>query len=109
MRGSSTYKTIAVVTTFSPRFKRVLAEAKRIRARIPNELHLIHVVKRNHETPKKFRDVLAELGLPADSPVHYEEGDPAEGILAAIAREKIDMLIAGALEKEIVLHQFLGN
>src|SRR5215510_8847691 len=109
MRDSSTYKTIAVATTFSPRFKRVLAEAKRICDRFAAELHLIHVGKRNQETPKKFGDVLAELGLPLDSPIHYEEGDPAEGILAALAREKIDMLIAGALEKEIVLHQFLGN
>src|SRR5262245_3731975 len=109
MRGSSAYKTIAVATTFSPRFKRVLAEAKRICDRFAAELHLIHVGKRNQETPKKFSEVLAELGLPADSPIHYEEGDPAESILAALARENIDMLIAGALEKEIVLHQFLGN
>jgi len=109
MRGSSTYKTIAVATTFSPRFKRVLAEAKRIRDRFGAKLHLIHVGKPTQETPKKFGDVLAELELPADSPIHYEEGDPAEAILAALGREKIDMLIAGALEKEIVLHQFLGN
>ncbi|HMF46954.1 MAG TPA: universal stress protein [Candidatus Udaeobacter sp.] len=109
MRDSSPYKTIAVATTFSPRFKRVLAEAKRIRDRFGAELHLIHVGKSTPETPKKFSDVLVELGLPADSPVHYEEGDPAESILAALDREKIDMLIAGALEKEIVLHQFLGN
>ncbi|PYK23608.1 MAG: hypothetical protein DME59_16470 [Verrucomicrobia bacterium] len=53
--------------------------------------------------------MLAELGLPADSAIHYEEGDPAQAILAALTREKIDMLIAGALEKEIVLHPFLGN
>jgi|SRR6266487_1066356 len=109
MQDPSAYKTIAVATTFSPRFKRVLAEAKRICDRFGAELHLIHVGKRNAETPKKFSDVLAELGLPPDSPIHYEEGDPAEGILAALAREKIDMLVAGALEKEIVLHQFLGN
>src|SRR6266480_4112714 len=109
MRDSSPYKTIAVATTFSPRFKHVLAEAKRICDRFGAELHLIHVGKRNAETPKKFSDVLAELGLPPDSPIHYEEGDPAEGILAALAREKIDMLVAGALEKEIVLHPFLGN
>ena len=109
MRDSSAYKTIAVATTFSPRFKRVLAEAKRIRDRFAAELHLIHVGKPSQETPKKFREVLSELELPADSPIHYEEGDPAEAILAALAREKIDMLIAGALEKEIVLHQFLGN
>jgi nucleotide-binding universal stress UspA family protein len=109
VRDSSPYKTVAVATTFSPRFKRVLAEAKRIRDRFAAKLHLIHVGKPNQETPKKFGEVLAELELPADSPIHYEEGDPAESILAALDREKIDMLIAGALEKEIVLHQFLGN
>jgi len=109
MRDSSPYKTIAVATTFSPRFKQVLAEAKRIRDRFSADLHLIHVGRRNQGTPKKFAEVLAELGLPADSAIHYEEGDPAQAILAALTREKIDMLIAGALEKEIVLHPFLGN
>jgi nucleotide-binding universal stress UspA family protein len=109
MRDSSPYKTIAVATTFSPRFKQVLAEAKRIRDRFSADLHLIHVGRRNQGTPRKFAEVLAELGLPADSAIHYEEGEPAEAILAALARERIDMLIAGALEKEIVLHPFLGN
>src|SRR5881396_2953756 len=109
MRDSSPYKTIAVATTFSPRFKHVLAEAKRIRDRFGAELHLIYVGRRNQETPRKFNDVLAELELPADSPIHYEDGDPAEAILAALARENIDMLVAGALEKEVVLHPFLGN
>jgi nucleotide-binding universal stress UspA family protein len=109
MRDSSPYKTIAVATTFSPRFKQVLAEAKRIRDRFSADLQLIHVGTRNEDTPGKFAEVLAELELPSDSVVHYEEGDPAEAILAALTRGKIDMLIAGALEKEIVLHQFLGN
>ena len=109
MRDSSPYKTIAVATTFSPRFKQVLAEAKRIRDRFSANLHLIHVGTRTEDTPGKFTEVLAELKLPADSAIHYEEGDPAEAILTVLTREKIDMLIAGALEKEIVLHQFLGN
>lgn len=109
MRDPSPYKAIAVATTFSPRFKHVLAEAKRIRDRFGAELHLIYVGRRNEETSRRFSDVLAELGLPADSPIHYEEGDPAEAILAALARENIDVLVAGALEKEIVLHSFLGN
>src|SRR5206468_10275397 len=30
-------------------------------------------------------------------------------ILRALTREKIDMIVAGALEKEVVLHPFLGN
>jgi nucleotide-binding universal stress UspA family protein len=109
MRDPSPYKTIAVASTFSPRFKQVLAEAKRIRERFSAELHLIYVGERNEEIAKNFGDVLTQLELPLDSKIHYEEGDPAEAILRALTREKIDVIIAGALEKEVVLHPFLGN
>ena len=109
MPNSSPYKTIAVASTFSPRFKQVLAEAKRMRERFPADLHLIYAGKRNEEATTKFRDTLEELQLPADSTIHYEEGDPAEAILRTLAREKIDVIVAGALEKEVVLHPFLGN
>ena len=109
MPDNSPYKTIAVATTFSPRFGQVLAEAKRIRERFSADLHLIYAGKRNEETAKKFQDALAQLQLPTDSTVHYEEGDPAEAILRTLAREKIDIVVAGALEKELVLHPFLGN
>jgi nucleotide-binding universal stress UspA family protein len=109
MADPSPYKAVAVATTFSPRFREVLAEAKRIQERFSADLHLIHVGKRNEETLGKFAQVLAELKLPADLPIYYEEGDPAEAILSVLTREKMDMLVAGALEKEIVLHPFLGN
>jgi nucleotide-binding universal stress UspA family protein len=110
MRDPSPYKTIAVASTFSPRFKQVLAEAKRIQERFSADLHLIYVGERNEEIAKKFRDTLSQLELPLDSKIHYEKGDPAEAILRALAREKIDVIVAGALEKEVVvLHPFLGN
>src|SRR5436309_1889266 len=109
MPDPSPYKTIAVASTFSPRFKQVLAEAKRIRERFSAHLHLIYVGEGDEETANKFRDALAQLQLPPDSAIHYEKGTPAEAILGALAREKIDMIVAGALEKEAVLHRFLGN
>ncbi len=109
MPDPSPYKTIAVATTFSPRFKQVLAEAKRIRERFSADLHLIFAGKRTEETAKKFHDALAQLQLPTDSAIHYAEGDPADAILRTLAREKIDMVVAGALEKEVVLHPFLGD
>ena len=109
MPYSSPCRIIAVASTFSPRFKQVLAEAKRIRERFPAELHLIYAGKRSEEAAIKFRDVLQELELPADSTIHYQEGDPAEAILGTLTREKIDVIVAGALEKEVVLHPFLGN
>jgi|SRR5262249_7051096 len=109
MRDPLPYKTIAVASTFSPRFKQVLAEAKRIRERFSADLHLIYVGERNEEIAKKFNDALTQLELPPDSKIHYEKGDAADAILRALTREKIDVIVAGALEKEVVLHPFLGN
>ncbi|MGB9474171.1 MAG: universal stress protein [Candidatus Udaeobacter sp.] len=109
MRDPSPYKTVAVASTFSPRFKQVLAEAKRIRDRFSADLHLIYVGERDQEIAQKFNDALAQLELPLDSKIHYEKGNPTEAILRALARENIDVIVAGALEKEVVLHPFLGN
>jgi nucleotide-binding universal stress UspA family protein len=104
------YRTVAVASTFSPRFLKVLAEAKRIRDRLGQQMHLIFVGARDADTSQKFTDALLELELPADSPIHYHEGDdPAAAILEAARSNNIDLLVAGALEKEAVLRQFLGN
>src|SRR5258708_12293265 len=108
MRDPMPYKTVAVASTFSPRFRQVLAEAKRIRERFSAELHLIYVGGRNEETAKKFGDTLAQLELPLDSKIHYEEGAPAEAILRALAREKINIIVPGPLHTQLLLHPFLA-
>ena len=109
MMNPSTYKKIAVASTFSPRFEHVLSEAKRIRDRFGSTLSLIYVGEQSDETNKKFASIFDRLQLPSDSPVHYGHGDPAEGILQAISANNVDLIVAGALEKESALHPFLGN
>src|SRR5450755_3738544 len=103
------YRTVAVASTFSPRFLQVLAEGKRIRDRLASQLHLIYVGKRDEETTRKFSSALRQLDLPVDSTIYYHEGDPAGAILEAARVNGIDLIVAGALEKEAVLRQFLGN
>jgi len=109
MLNPSTYKKIAVASTFSPRFEQVLSEAKRIRERFGSSLSLIYIGERNDDIAKKFQNILGRLELPTDSPVYYGEGDPADGILRAIVDNDVDLIVAGALEKETALHPFLGN
>jgi nucleotide-binding universal stress UspA family protein len=104
-----TYPTVAVASTFSPRFTQVLAEGKRIRDRLGSQLQLIYVGERSEETVRKFGAALLELELPADSTIHYQQGDPAVAILQVATANQIDLVIAGALEKEVVLRPFLGN
>jgi nucleotide-binding universal stress UspA family protein len=103
------YQSIAVAAAFSPRFHQVLAEARRVRERFDATLSLIYVGKKDATTAKKFADALKELGLPAETTIHYEEGDPASAILASAQKHRIELLIAGALEKEAVHRQFLGD
>src|ERR1700730_18983278 len=89
MVDPSPYKTIAVASTFSPRFAQVLSEAKRIRDRFGSELSAIYVGECSDETTRKFRDIFAQLKLPDDSPVYYERGeDAAGGILHALNKKK---------------------
>ncbi len=107
--SSPPYQTVAVASTFSPRFLQVLAEAKRIRDRLGSRLNLIYVGERDDRTVSRFRDVLQQLGLPADSPIHFYQGDPAAAIIEAATAHNVGLVVAGALEKEVVLRPFLGN
>ena len=103
------YRTIGVASAFSPRFEQVLAEAKRVRDRLASELNLIYVGEKDEATTQRFATALAELALPADSIIHYQEGAPADAILEVARRHGLELIIAGALEKEVVLRSFLGN
>ena len=104
------YRTVAVASTFSPRFLQVLAEGKRVRDRLCQQLQLIYVGKCDEETTSKFASAFLQLELPEDSAIHYQQGDdPAGAILEAARANEIDLLVAGALEKEVVLRPFLGN
>ncbi len=103
------YRSIAVASTFSPRFLQVLSEANRIRERFAAKLSLIYVGQQDTATAAKFAEALQQLRMPADAAIHYEEGEPAAAILRATITHKIDLLVAGALEKQVVLRSFLGN
>ncbi|CAN5584436.1 hypothetical protein BH20VER1_BH20VER1_24910 [soil metagenome] len=103
------YRRIAVASAFSPRFEQVLAEAKRVRDRLGSELHLIYVGERDEKTDRRFGTALAELHLPGDSTIHYHQGAPADAILEATNANDVELIVAGALEKEVVLRPFLGN
>jgi nucleotide-binding universal stress UspA family protein len=105
----SPYRSIAVASTFSPRFLQVLSEAIRVQKRFGAELNLIYVGERDPKTTAKFAEVFSQLNIPADTVIHYQQGDPATAILDTIKSKQIGLIVAGALEKEVILRQFLGN
>ena len=109
MADELTYRRIAVASAFSPRFEMVLAEAKRVRDRFDAELNLIYVGEKDEQTERRFADALDAMGLPAQSTIPYQTGAPADAIMQAAEANSVELIIAGALEKEVVLRPFLGN
>lgn len=103
------YQKIAVASTFSPRFDHVLAEAKRMRDRFGSELSLIYVGEQSADVSERFNAALRRRDLPPDSAIHYQKGEPAAAILQAAEENALELIIAGALEKAVVLHPFLGT
>lgn len=103
------YRSVAVASTFSPRFLRVLAEGQRIGTRFSTLFSLIYVGEKNAKASAKFSSAFKQLGLPADSAILYEQGEPAEAILRAAEKNKVDLIVAGALEKQVVLRSFIGK
>lgn len=103
------YRRAGVATTFSPRFRDVLAEAGRISGMFDVPLHLIHAAEETSDKVERFRGTLRSLKLSEDAPIHFQTGPPSEAILTVQSEQQIDLLIAGALEQESVHRNFTGD
>jgi nucleotide-binding universal stress UspA family protein len=103
------YRSVGVATTFSPRFLAVLSEAGRIARLSGSALELIHADVYESAKEQRFREALQQLGLPPDVQIHFEPGDPVESILRVRENAGLDLLIAGALERESIHRNFTGN
>lgn len=104
------YRRIAAASTFSPRFLPVLAEAGRVTKRFGVPLHVIHAAAETAEKSDAFRQAFRKLCLPADTRIIWvENGAPAEAILEAVKEAGIELLIAGALERDSEHRHFTGG
>lgn len=97
--GIPPIRRVAAAITTSPRLKAVLAEAGRFAWRFSAPLVLIHGGTREASKDATFRAALLELGLPPDTRLVWQAGEPAEAIVAAAETIEADLLIAGALDR----------
>lgn len=104
------FKKIAVAVAFSPRIEAILAESKRLQAIFDADMMFIHVGEKNLQQEQYLKHLLHRFEL--DAPNHqllWEEGDPVDIILEKCKEHEIDLLVAGALEKESLVKYFLGS
>ncbi|HPI36784.1 MAG TPA: universal stress protein [Ignavibacteriaceae bacterium] len=104
------FKRIGLAITFSPTGKSLLIEAKRLSLLFDAELVLIHVGERNPDTEKKLKELITSVGIDVLKVIiEWENGDPAKAIIRKCAEKEIDLLVAGALEKESIITYYIGS
>jgi len=104
------FKKIAVAVAFSPRIEAILAESKRLQAIFKAQMIFIHVGERNIQQEEYLKHLLHRFEL--DKPENkllWEVGDPVDVILNKCQEYEVDLVVAGALEKETLVKYFLGS
>ena len=102
---------IGLAIAFSPRIEALLAEAARLKKMWDAELLLIHVGDHGEKEELQLKQLLVATGLGEENAVRifWETGKPSERILLTCKKERIDLLIAGAIKKENLVQYYLGT
>ncbi|NJN28379.1 MAG: universal stress protein [Cyclobacteriaceae bacterium] len=104
------YKKIGVAVAFSPRCEAIIGESARLQKLFDASLVLIHI----GEVKPDEKTYLEELVQAADVNIEkvkfvWEMGNAANQILSVSKKEKIDLLVAGALQRETIVKFYFGS
>ena len=102
---------VAVAIAASPTLEALLAESKRLQDLFGSEILLLHVRRNSEQEEEGFlrKAVQDSRFSPEKTQLFFENGDPAEAILAFCKMQKVDLLVAGALKKENIFRSYLGS
>ena len=104
------FKVVATAVAFSPSAKANLYESSRIAKMLNASMVLIHVGYKTPTTEQKLNELVSEVGIPKEMyAISWRSGDPTDAILNACAEENVDLLIAGALQKENLAQYYKGS
>lgn len=104
------FNRIGFALAFSPTAEAMLAETARWASLFKAELVLMHIGQHGASEERQLNELLLKTGLSTKNPkIVWETGDPADKILKISADENIDLLIAGALKKENLVHYYVGT
>lgn len=104
------FKQIATAIAFSPRLEANIAEALKLTERMGARLTLIHVGEKDTTKKQTIKNIL-DTHAPGEQMVDivWETGNPVDVILKASEERNIDLLIAGALQKESLSEFYVGS
>lgn len=104
------FKKLAIALAFSPRYEAILCEAKRFQQLFQSRLVIIHVGNKTTDKESLLNNKLNELDFDLEKvKIVWQEGEPAKKILKICDKEKVDLLIAGAMKRENIFRYYIGS
>ena len=104
------FKKILVGFAFSPNLKANIFTSLRLADSLKAEIFFIHVGKKTSVKEKTFEEILEDSPVqPKLITVLWEEGGPIPTILKMCEKNKIDLLLLGAVQRENVLRFYVGS
>lgn len=101
---------LCLAFAFSPRAEALVSEAVRLTRVFNGHLSVLHVGACTIEEKNQIGALVKKNGLTETQfEIICEAGSPSKVILSVCKREKIDLLIAGALQKENIFKYYLGT
>lgn len=107
---SNVFNKLAVAVTFSPTSIALLKETVRLKNLFNAELLIIHSGLRNADTEKRLTALIEKAGLDLNKiKIDMVKGEPGNAILRSSKSNNVDLIIAGALEKENIIKYYVGS
>lgn len=104
------YKKIGVAIAFSPRCEAIVGEAARLQKLFDAELIFIHIGEKKPDEEKYLNELISCSGVNSEKlKVLWETGVPSSKIISIGNKEKIDLLLAGALKRETIVKFYIGS
>ena len=104
------FQRLCLAFAFSPRAEALVSEAVRLTRVFNGRLSVLHVGECTLDEKNRIVAMVQKHGLSDNQfEILCEAGSPSKVILSVCKREKIDLLIAGALQKEKIIKYYLGT
>lgn len=103
------WRRVGAAVALSPRYLAVMAEAWRFTRQWSAELTVLHAGVRTGQNEALFRQAFSDLGIPSRTGVLWDDRQPSEAVLRLAREARLDVLVAGALDRQSENKHFLGG
>jgi nucleotide-binding universal stress UspA family protein len=103
------FKTILTAIAYSPRLEANLNEAARFCNLLGAKWILVHAGEKTTEKERKLLNIINALPYSLSPKIIWEEGSPVEIVLENCEKFSVDLIIAGAMQRENLLKFYVGS